>query len=258
MTMRSLVIDDEELARKRVLNLLEELPAIEVIGECSNGKTAIEMINREKPDLIFLDINMKDMNGFEVLQNIEINPKPLVIFVTAYDNYASRAFDVEAFDFLLKPFKDQRFFKTIDRVLKTSRSEADSIFEKRFQDLFDIYSREEGRIKFKKMTRIPVKQGNKTVLIDPKKILYIIASGYYAEIFTDSGKYVLRESLNNLEEQLNKSSFFRIHRSTIVNIRQVKEIVHSDYSEVDARMNDDKLLHISKSNKKEFLEKLGI
>ena len=103
-----------------------------------------------------------------------------------------------------------------------------------------------------------MKQGNKTVLIDPRNILYIIASGYYAEIYTTLGKYVLRESLNNLEEQLSRQAFFRIHRSTIVNIDQVKEIVHSEYSEVDAKMNDNKLLHISKSNKKEFLEKLGI
>ncbi|MDX1752160.1 MAG: LytTR family DNA-binding domain-containing protein [Salinimicrobium sediminis] len=254
--MRALVIDDEELARRRLLNLLEEIPAIEVIAECSNGKSAIKQINTEKPDLIFLDINMKDMNGFEVLQKVEIDPKPVVIFVTAYDSYATRAFDVEAFDFLLKPFKDQRFFKTIDRVLKTSRNEADFLFEKRFGELFAIYS---GAVDNRKMvTKIPVKQGNKTLLIDPANIYYIIASGYYAEIYTTSGKYVLRESLTNLEEQLSENIFFRIHRSTIVNLHQVKEIVHSDYSEVDARMNDDKLLHISKSNKKEFLEKLGI
>lgn len=256
--MRALVIDDEELARRRVLNLLEEVPSIKVIGECSNGKTAIKQINQEKPDLIFLDINMKDMNGFEVLQKVETNPKPIVVFVTAYDSYATRAFDVEAFDFLLKPFKDQRFFKTVDRVLKTSQMEADTLFEKRFGELFSLYSKSTAPISSKPVSKIPVKQGNKTVLIDPRNILYIIASGYYAEIFTTSGKYVLRESLSNLEEQLVQDIFFRIHRSTIVNIDQVKEIVHSEYSEVDARMNDDKLLHISKSNKKEFLEKLGI
>lgn len=254
--MRALVIDDEELARRRVLNLLEEVPSIKVIAECSNGKTAIRQINQERPDLIFLDINMKDMNGFEVLQKVEINPKPIVIFVTAYDNYATRAFDVEAFDFLLKPFKDQRFYKTIDRVLKTSKNEADSLFEKRFGELFTIYSGTTGKTQL--ASKIPVKQGNKTVLIEPGNILYIIASGYYAEIYTTSGKFVLRESLNNLEEQLSKNIFFRIHRSSIVNMDQVKEIVHSEYSEIDARMIDGKLLHISKSNKKEFLEKLGI
>jgi two-component system, LytTR family, response regulator len=254
--MRVLVIDDEELARRRVINLLEEVPSFKIICECSNGKTAIKNINLEKPDLIFLDINMKDMNGFEVLQKVEVNPKPIVIFVTAYDSYATRAFDVEAFDFLLKPFKDQRFFKTIDRVLNTSKHEADKLFEKRFEEFLAVFSNTTGNSK--PTTKIPVKQGNKTVLIDTKNILYIIASGYYAEIYTSSGKYVLRESLNNLGEQLDRNLFFRIHRSTIVNIGEVKEIVHSEYSEVDARMTDNKLLHISKSNKKEFFEQLGI
>lgn len=254
--MKALIVDDEELARKRVLNLLEESPEIEVIGECSDGKTAIKQIHDLRPDLIFLDINMKDMNGFEVLQKIEISPKPIVIFVTAYDNYASRAFDVDAYDFVLKPFKDQRFFKTISKVLKTSRNEADTNFEKRVKDLFRVYSEENKKVI--QNLKIPVKQGNKTVLIDPADILYILASGYYAEIYTSSKKYVLRESLSNLEEVLNGNIFCRIHRSTIININHLKEIVHSEYSEVDARMSDDKLLHISKSNKKEFLEKIGI
>ena len=253
--MKALVIDDEELARKRVLNLLEEVPDIEVLGECSNGKTAIKQINAHNPDLIFLDINMKDMNGFEVLQRIEVTPKPIVIFVTAYDHYASRAFDVDAFDFLLKPFKDQRFFKTIDKVLKISRGEADSNFEKRIKELFDVYNKEARQVLSMK---IPVKQGNKTFLINPADILYIIASGYYAEIYTASKKYVLRDSLNNLETLLDERTFFRIHRSTIINIDHVKEIVHSDSSEIDVRMTDEKLLHISKSNKKQLFEKLGV
>ncbi len=254
--MKALVIDDEGLARRRVLNLLEDVKEIEVIGECSNGKTAIKEINDKKPDLIFLDINMKDMNGFEVLQKVEISPKPIVIFVTAYDNYALKAFDVEAFDFLLKPFKDQRFYKTIDKVLKTTRAEADSNFEKRMVEFFHEYSG--GKKILNAISKIPIKQGNKTALVDPQEILYILASGYYAEIFTASKKYVLRESLNNLEENLDSRFFVRVHRSTILNMNFVKEIIHSDYSEIDAHMTDDKLLRVSKSHKKEFLEKIGI
>ena len=254
--MKALVIDDEELARKRVVNLLEEVSEIEVLGECSNGKTAIKQINDLKPDLIFLDINMKDMNGFEVLQKVNITPKPIVIFVTAYDNYASRAFDVDAFDFLLKPFKDQRFFKTISKVLNISKAEANINFENRIRELFSIYS-EEAKLMNPKV-KLPVKQGNKTVLLDPVNILYITAAGYYAEIFTTDKKYVLRESLNNLDKLLDGNHFFRIHRSAIINIDQVKEIVHSEFSEIDARMSDNTLLHISKANKKQFLEKIGI
>ncbi|APU66974.1 LytR/AlgR family response regulator transcription factor [Christiangramia flava] len=254
--MKALVVDDEELARKRVLNLLGEVDQIEVIGECSNGKTAIQAINEKKPDLVFLDINMKDMNGFEVLQKVEASPKPIVIFVTAYDNYALKAFDAEAFDFLLKPFKDQRFFKTIDKVLKTTRQEADTNFEKRLMEMFHSFSK--GGLQLNAVSKIPVRQGNKTYIVDPRNILYISASGYYAELFTSEKKHVLRESLNNLEEILDPASFVRVHRSTIINLNFVKEIIHSDYAEIDARMEDDKLIRISKSHKKEFLEKIGI
>ena len=254
--MKALVIDDEELARRRVLNLLEDIEEVEVIGECSNGKTAIKKINSERPDLIFLDINMKDMNGFEVLKQVEVSPKPIVIFVTAYDNYALKAFDVEAFDFLLKPFKDDRFFKTIRKVLKTTQTEADTNFEKRLMEFFHEYSK--GGVRLNSVAKIPVKQGNKTALVDPNEILYILASGYYAELYVNSKKYVLRESLNNLAEILSEDLFVRIHRSTIVNLNFVEEIIHSDYSEIDAKMTDGKLLHVSKSHKKEFLEKIGI
>ena len=254
--MKALVIDDEELARKRVLKLLEGVPEIEVLKECSNGKTAIESISKLRPDLVFLDINMKDMNGFEVLQKIQIAPKPIVIFVTAYDNYALKAFDVDAFDFLLKPFKDQRFFRTIDKVLKTSQTEADTNFEKRIIELFNLYKMKS--MKSEKALKIPVKQGNKTVLIDPINIMYITASGNYAEIFVENKKYVLRDSLNKLCEELDANVFLRIHRSSIVNLHHVTEIVHSEFSEIDARMSDNKLLHISKSHKKDFLEKIGI
>ncbi|MDT0644185.1 LytTR family DNA-binding domain-containing protein [Zunongwangia sp. F363] len=254
--MRALIVDDEELARRRIVNLLEEVSEIKIIGECTNGQTAIAEINSLKPELVFLDISMKDMNGFEVLQKVEIKPKPIVIFVTAYDNYALKAFDVEAFDFLLKPFKDQRFFKTIDKILKTTKTEADLHFEKRMMELFHTYTKSSSNLK--SANKIAIKQGNKTALIDPHKILYILASGYYAEIYTDNNKYLLRESLNTLAENLDSDSFLRIHRSSIINLEYIQEIVHSEFSEIDARMIDDKLLRVSKSHKEEFLEKIGI
>jgi len=254
--MKALVVDDEELARRRVLNLLSEVDEIEVLGECTNGKSAIVQINKLKPDLVFLDINMKDMNGFEVLQKLKVTPKPVVIFVTAYDNYAIKAFDVDAFDFLLKPFRDERFFKTIKKVLNISKLEVQENFEKRLQSLFEAYSGKEDKASLS--LKLPVRQGNKTVLLKPEEISYICASGYYAEIFTENKKYVLRESLNNLDDFLNAYSFFRVHRSVIINLNHIQEIVHSDYAEVDVRMKDNKLLRISKSNKKEPFEKLGI
>ncbi len=196
------------------------------------------------------------MNGFDVLQNVTIVPKPLVVFVTAYDHYALKAFDVEAFDFLLKPFRDDRFYRTINKILKLSQPEIEENFEKRMQDFFKLNASQNHENN--KRDRLPVKQGHRTILLDPAQIKYILASGYYAEIYTKEHKYVLRESLQNLIKQLNKSYFFRIHRSTIVNINFIKEIVHSDFSEVDVRMKDNKLIRVSKSRKKDFLLQLGM
>lgn len=254
--MKALIVDDETLARKRISNLLTTVDKISVVEECSNGKTAIERINELKPDLVFLDINMKDMNGFEVLQNVDISPKPIIVFVTAYDHYALKAFDYEAFDFLLKPYRDERFYKTIDKLLNLSQPEIDLNFEKKMKEFFKL--NEEKKQAKEAANRLPVKQGHRTILLDPSKIKYICASGYYAEIYTEENKYVLRESLKKLIKLLNQKVFFRIHRSSIVNINYIQEIVHSDYSELDVRMKDNKLIRVSKSNKKDFLIQLGI
>lgn len=253
--MKALIVDDEILARKRISNLLTSVKQITVIEECAEGKTAIARINDLKPDLVFLDINMKDMNGFEVLQNVNITPKPIVVFVTAYENYAIDAFDYEAFDFILKPYRDERFYKTIDKLLKQSHWEIDQNFEKKLQEFFKLNI---GEKKIQKPIRIPVKQGHRTILLEPENIIYICASGYYAEIYTGENKYLLRESLNNLIELLGNRNFIRIHRSAIVNVNFIKEIVHSDYSELDVRMKDNKLIRVSKSNKKDLLLLLGI
>ncbi|TVZ28603.1 LytTR family two component transcriptional regulator [Gillisia sp. Hel_I_86] len=254
--MKALIVDDETLARKRILNLLSTVEKIRVVEECSNGKTAIQRINELKPDLVFLDINMKDMNGFEVLQKVAITPKPIIVFVTAYDHYALKAFDYEAFDFLLKPYRDERFYKTIDKLLNLSQPEIDLNFEKKMKEFFKL--NEEKKEAKEAGSRLPVKQGHRTILLDPSKIKYICASGYYAEIYTEENKYVLRESLKKLIKILNQKIFFRIHRSAIVNINYIQEIVHSDYSEMDVRMKDNKLIRVSKSNKKGFLLQLGI
>jgi len=253
--MKALIVDDEVLARKRILNLLTSVDQIRVIEECSDGKTAIEKINELKPNLVFLDVNMTDMNGFEVLSNIQISPKPIVIFITAHENYARHAFDHEAFDFILKPYRDERFYKAIDKLLKLSPKEIDQDFEKKMQEFFKLNSEERNT---KEQLRIPVKLGNRTILLESKKIKYICASGSYAEIYTDENKYLLRESLKNLIELLGMKHFIRIHRSAIVNINFIKEIVHSEYSELDVRMKDNKLIRVSKSNKKELLLLLGI
>jgi len=253
--MKALIVDDEVLARKRILNLLTSVEQINVIEECSDGKTAIAKINELKPDLVFLDCNMMDMNGFKVLSNVQISPKPIVIFVSAHENYAVEAFDYEAFDFILKPFRDERFYKAIDKLLKLSPKEIDQDFDKKMQEFFKLNIEKN---KIQKPLRIPVKLGNRTILLESENIKYICASGSYAEIYSEENKYLLRESLIDLIELLGKKNFFRIHRSAIVNINFIKEIVHSEYSELDVRMKDNKLIRVSKSNKKDLLLLLGM
>ena len=251
--MKALIIDDEALARKRVINLLNKVPEIEILGECSSGKLAIEQINSLKPQVIFLDLEMKDMDGFSVLEKIKVVPRPIVVLLAAHTPDACKAFDVNACDLLLKPFKEVRFYKTVSKILNTGLPKELDIDEK-IQNLLGFYTNRSTGTTFK----IPVKQGNTTILLDPRDILYITSSGCYAEIYTNNHKYLLRESLCALDEILDPNLFFRIHRSAIVNLDHVKELVHSEYGEIDAKMADGRLLHTSKAQKKPFLEKLGI
>ena len=253
--MNAVIVDDEMLARKRIVGLLEKIDNINVLKECSNGRAAIASINDVKPDIIFLDINMKDLSGFDVLQEIEFSPKPIVVFVTAYDQYAIKAFDYDAFDFLLKPFEDERFFKTIDKALKTNRKDLDDKFHHTLEELIQL--RKSSSPNKENHSLLPIRQGNKTTLLEVNKIRYVIASGYYAEIFTKTRKHVLRESLGNLMEMFDEDSFFRISRSAIVNLKYVQEIIHSNYSEIDVKMKDNKIIRVSKPNKKDFLSKIG-
>ncbi len=252
--MRTIIVDDEVLARRRVLNLLKKLETIEVVAECNTGQDAITAINSLQPDLVFLDINIRDMDGFQVLENIKVENKPFIIFVTAHDDFALKAFDFEAFDYLVKPFKEDRFYKTVNRVVAQHSPKPAPNFEadlKRFMAGFQEQNSDY-------LQKIAVKQGNKTQLVATDRINYILASGVYAELHTDQGMYLHRESMNQLAEQLDPKKFFRVHRSAIVNLGSVKEIVHSDFSEIDVRMEDQKLISVSKSLKKEFLAKLGI
>lgn len=252
--IKAIIVDDEMLARKRIISLLKRVNEIEIIKECSSGRSALTEINLLRPDLIFLDINMKDLNGFQVLQNIEVKPRPIVVFVTAHDKYALEAFDAEAIDFLVKPFKEERFYKTIIKVLDLSRRDIEALFLDRICELKRL---ENLLSKDPKYNSLPIKQGNKTILLTTNKIKYIIASGYYAEIYTKEKKLIIRESLSNLLKILDANNFYRVHRSAIVNLSCIREIVHSNYSEIDVRMKDNKLISVSKSHKKEFLKRLG-
>ncbi|MFD1615661.1 LytR/AlgR family response regulator transcription factor [Gelatiniphilus marinus] len=256
--IKAIIIDDEFLARKRVANLLNEIKDIEVIEECSSGKEAIKAINNKKPDLIFLDIQITDMTGFDILKEVDESIRPLIIFITAFDEFALKAFDFFAFDYLLKPFKDERFFQSTNKVIELFSSNKSNALNKKINNLLKYINNPNASFQDIKHTKLAIKANGKISFIEKNDIKYIQASGYYAEIFTEQKKYLLRESLNSLLDQLKSFNFIRIHRSTIINSALIKEVLYSNYGEIDVKMMDEKLFRISKTHKKEFQKKMGI
>ncbi len=211
--MKTIIIDDERLARKELQNLLAKHPEIEVIGECANAEEARIMIEKEHPDLIFLDIQMPGKTGFELLDMLEYTPK--IIFVTAYDEYAIRAFEVNALDYLLKPVEDFRLDEAIKKLSKNEHSVSD-----------DQSEREEEIVNEGKLTlddQIFLKDGEKCWFVSLRDIRVFESEGNYVRVYFEKYKPLILKSLNNLEKRLDEREFFRINRKFIVNL---KEIIH--------------------------------
>ena len=257
MKISALIVDDEFLARRRIHNLLKGFSEIEVIGNCKTGLDAIDKIESLNPDLVFLDINLKNMTGFEVLERINNEVPPVVIFITAYDEFALKAFEFFAFDYLLKPYSEERFQESTIRAIKLIKKGDLSLSEKKLRSLLSQIKIQEKPAQSGKET-FPIKLGNKVTFIKALDVKYITASGYYAEIHTTAKKYLLRESLKNLINDLGPMVFIRVHRSTILNTEFIEELLTSSYGEVDVKMKDGKVFRVSKSYKKEFLQKMGI
>lgn len=258
--LKALVIDDEPLARKRILLLLNDIQEIEAIGECKTGKEAVEAIQELLPDVVFLDIKMKDKTGFEVLKEIPEAKMPQVVFVTAYDAFALKAFDFYAVDYLLKPFSKERFLKAVDKILRTQKEQAPRTEQlNKIQEVV-AYLDKLKQVSIPKMTsnKIPVRTGKKIEFIDTENIHYITASGSYVDIYTMKKNHVLRSTLQDLLSQLPANKFYRIHRSTIINMDFLIQVLQSDYGEIDVKMNDGKIFRVSKSYKKEIQHFLGI
>ncbi|MEL7250909.1 MAG: response regulator [Bacteroidota bacterium] len=248
-----LIIDDEALARQRVRKLLEDRSDVTIIQECRNGTEAIKAISEKQPDLIFLDIQMKDMTGFDVLRALPKEQWPLTIFVTAYDEYAIQAFDIFAFDYLLKPFKNERFYISLDKAVDTLQQQAEGERVDQLKELVDYLQKQT------KEEPLALKQGSKISLVQMDDIRYIEASGYYIEVYTsESKRLLLRESMTNMLEQLHKPNFIRIHRSTIINTDFLSEIQHTGAGDVVTKMKDGKTFRVSKSYKESLFKRLNL
>ena len=257
MQVNCLIIDDEFLARRRLLDLISKRTEFEVLSESKTGQQAILDIDKFKPDVIFLDIEMKDMTGFDVLKNI--NHQPITIFVTAYKDYAVEAFEFFAFDYLLKPFNKERFNLTVDRVLSYYENKQALSKVLRIEDLL-LHLERLNKLASNEVynQRITIKNGNEAIFVDYKDVLYIQASGNYIELFTLDKNHLIRTTMSRFLNNNSLDYFAQIHRSTIVNLNFVEKLICSDHGEIDLKMTNDKLLRVSKSFKKSVQKLLGI
>ena len=218
MPINALIVDDEPLARDRIRELLKEHAEIEVIGEARNGREAIDSIAALGPDLVFLDVQMPDLDGFDVLQNLQVEKMPVIIFVTAYDQHALRAFDVHAVDYLTKPFDRKRFAEAVEhaKVFMKGAKEPDTA---RILSML-----QELRTGARYLERFAVKNGETVFFVRAEDVDAIEAQGNYVRLSVAKSSHLLRDTLNNIESQINPRRFVRIHRRTIVNIDRVKEV----------------------------------
>lgn len=219
MTIRALIVDDEPLARRRIRGLLADADDVEVIAECANGREAIDAIKEAAPDLLFLDIQMPELDGFDVLQAIGVGRVPVVIFVTAYDQFALRAFEAHALDYLLKPFDDERFEAALQRARERIRQQQGGDLDRRLRALLEEVHGDRGYLQ-----RLVVPAGHRSVFIRTEEIDWIEAERNYIRLHVSGRAYLLRESLSRMESALDPNAFCRIHRSTIVNIDRIQSV----------------------------------
>jgi len=228
MTIRTLIVDDEPLAREKLRSFLESEPDIEILGECRDGREALIAIEADKPDLVFLDIQMPELSGFEVLENVEPESLPAVIFVTAYDQYALKAFEVHAIDYLLKPFDRERLRQALDRARRERDRQELGEVQKQLRSLLADLDTQKPQF----AERLVVKSAGRVVFVKVADIDWIDAAGNYVKLHVGGEGHLLRETMSHLEERLDPKRFLRIHRSTIVNIERIKELqqqFHGDY-----------------------------
>ncbi len=213
--LTAIIIDDESLARQIIKKYLEAYSSIELIADCSNGLEGIKKINELRPDLIFLDIQMPKINGFEMLEILE--EPPVIIFTTAYDQYAIKAFEVNAADYLLKPFSKERFDEAIEKAKVYLRDK--SIQDDQLKKLINHNDEQKEYIE-----RIIVKDGSNILIIPAEQIKYIEAQDDYIMIFSEMGKFLKQKTMKHMERHLNPNEFTRIHRSYIISIKEIEKI----------------------------------
>jgi two-component system, LytTR family, response regulator len=227
LKIRTLIVDDEPLGRERIRTLLSDDAEIEVVGECSDGKQAVAAIERTRPDLVYLDVQMPEMDGFAVLDAITGERMPAIIFVTAYDRYAVQAFEVHALDYLLKSFDRERFQAALRRAKEQIRGSREGFWNERLTGLLeDLQARQ------KRLTRLVIRSAGRIFFLRVEEIDWLEAADNYVRIHVGRESHLMRETLQSLEGRLDPSRFLRIHRSIMVNLDRIQELqplFHGDY-----------------------------
>ena len=250
--IRVMVVDDEPLARGMVREMLESDPEAEIVGECSNGREAISAIKSLSPDLIFLDVQMPEFGGFDVLASFTNEHLPRVVFVTAYDQYAVRAFEVHALDYLLKPFDRERFMTAWQRAkLQVSKDQ----FDQRDQHIMALL--EELKAGPRYIERLVVKTAGRVFFLDINTIDCIESEGNYVRVHNGPKSHLLRETISGLESQLDPKEFLRIHRSAIVRIDKIKELQPWFHGEYHVILEGGKQLTLSRNYRSNLQDAVG-
>jgi two-component system LytT family response regulator len=237
--IRTLVVDDEAPARRRIRRLLAAEPGVTVIGECGDGESALALIARERPDLVFLDIQMPERDGFEVVKALPPADLPAILFVTAHDQYALRAFDVHAVDYLLKPFTTDRF--------RTALARARERIARRAEDPGLASLAVTLRTQPAWLTRVAVRTGGRTVFIDLSTVEWMDAADNYVRLHVKQREYLVRETLASLEAQIDPGRFVRVHRSAIVQIDRVAEIRAQSHGDAELRLEEGTRVPVSRT-----------
>lgn len=243
MTIRTLIVDDEPLARSKIRTFLETEADFEVVGECGSGTEAITAIGKRTPDLVFLDVQMPELDGFSVIEAIGTTQMPTTVFVTAFDQYAVKAFDFHAVDYLLKPFDRARFREALSQIRQQVERTDTTILNRQLATLLEDLKQAD---RFAERLAVKTSSGVSFLRID--EIHWIDAAGNYVRLNTQTGdSHLLRETLTALEKRLDPRRFVRVHRSTIVNVEHIREIRAQSHGEHLILMETGQRLTLSRS-----------
>ncbi len=251
--IRVLIVDDEPPARKRIAKLLREQDGFEAVGECANGKEALAAIRSEEPDLVLLDVQMPELSGLDLLEALDPDALPAVIFVTAYDQHALRAFELHAVDYLLKPFDDERFEIALQRAkARIERGHLAGLSRRLLALLRTVQEDRSEPVELvaehpQPTDRLAIRSGDRILIVKVEDIDWIEGAGVYARLHVGAKTHLIRETLTNLAEQLDAERFVRIHRSTIVNRERVRELRSYFHGEYIVLLDDGTQLKLSRS-----------